>query len=30
MGDRLIAQTPGGEQEMSALDDVVGLLVQFK
>jgi histidyl-tRNA synthetase len=29
-GDRLVAQTPGGERTMAALDDVVGLLVQFK
>jgi histidyl-tRNA synthetase len=29
-GERLVAQTPDGEREMSALDDVVGLLVQFK
>ncbi len=27
---RLLARTPGGEREMTALDDVVGLLIQFK
>lgn len=27
---RLLARTPGGEREMAALDDVVGLLIQFK
>ncbi len=29
-GDDLIARTPKGEQTMSALDDVVGLLLQLK
>jgi histidyl-tRNA synthetase len=29
-GDRLLARTPHGERTMSALDDVVGLLLQFK
>jgi hypothetical protein len=29
-GDRLVARTPDGERQMTALDDVVGLLVQYK
>ncbi len=29
-GERLLTKTPGGEREMVALDDLVGLLVQFK
>jgi len=29
-GDELIARTPDGERTMSVLDDVVGLLLQFK
>lgn len=27
---RIVAKTPGGEREMAALDDVVGLLLQYK
>ena len=30
VGERLVAQTAGGEQAMSSLDDLVGLLVQQK
>ena len=29
-GERLITQTPDGEQQMRTLDDLVGLLVQYK
>jgi ATP phosphoribosyltransferase regulatory subunit HisZ len=29
-GEKLVARTPEGDREMAALDDVVGLLVQFK
>ncbi len=29
-GERLVARTPDGEREMASLDDLVGLLVQYK